>query len=65
MTHTIIVDNISCAGCINSIKKGLSTLKGVEKVDVNQNTHTVSVEGEIEKPVLTQKLSELGYPEKN
>lgn len=65
MTHTIIVDNISCGGCVSSIKKGLSNLEGVEKVDVNQTTHTVSVEGTIEKSTLTKKLSELGYPERN
>lgn len=65
MTHTLIVDNISCGGCVSSIKKGLSALEGVEKVDVNQNSHTVSVEGDIEKSTLTKKLSEMGYPEKN
>lgn len=65
MTHTIIVDNISCGGCVSSIKKGLSSLEGVEKVDVNQTTHTVSVEGTVEKSTLTKKLIELGYPERN
>lgn len=64
MKHQIIVSNISCGGCVSSIKNGLSKIEGVKQVAVNQNTQLVTVEGDVEKSELTAKLASLGYPEK-
>lgn len=64
MKQQIKVSNISCTGCVNTIKHGLKKVEGVEEVQVDQNSQTVTVEGEVQKEVLTARLSELGYPEK-
>lgn len=64
MKQQIKVSNISCTGCVNTIKNGLKKVEGVEEVQVDQNSQTVTVEGEVQKEVLTARLSELGYPEK-
>ena len=64
MKQQIKVSNISCTGCVNTIKNGLKKVEGVEEVQVDQNSQTVTVEGEVQKEVLSARLSELGYPEK-
>ncbi|PKQ70003.1 heavy-metal-associated domain-containing protein [Raineya orbicola] len=65
MEYHIQVENIKCGGCINSIKKAVSSIAGVEKVEVNKETETVSVlGGENLQAQLVEKLAELGYPEK-
>lgn len=64
MKHQIIVTNITCGGCVSSIKNGLRNIEGVKQVEVNQNAQLVTVEGEVEKSELTAKLAALGYPEK-
>lgn len=64
MEQHIIVQNISCGGCVSSIKKALSKIEGVENVHVEQNSQVVTVEGKVKKSLLTDKLAELGYPEK-
>ncbi len=65
MNTSIIVDNLKCHGCANTITNSLRKLKGVEKVEVDTDTSTISIEhsGETLKSALTHKLSSLGYPE--
>ncbi|KOY88186.1 heavy metal transporter [bacterium 336/3] len=48
---------------MNSIKKALSSLVGVEKVEVEKETITVIGTNDIRNN-LVEKLSQLGYPEK-
>ncbi|MCU0437435.1 MAG: cation transporter [Raineya sp.] len=65
MEHVIQVENIKCGGCINSIKKALSSLLGVENVQVEKETETVTVVGvDTIRNNLVEKLAQLGYPEK-
>lgn len=65
MEYHIQVENIKCGGCMNSIKKAISSLTGVEKVEVSKETETVSVWGiENIRERIVEKLAELGYPEK-
>ena len=55
--------NIKCGGCASNIKNGLSTLQGVETVDVDVATGLVRITGaDIEAQALHNKMSELGYP---
>mgnify|MGYP002735442809 CR=1 FL=1 len=49
MTHNITVDKVTCSGCV---------------ITVDQNSQLVHVEGNVEKSALTEKLFELGYPER-
>ena len=59
-----IVLNVKCGGCVSNIQKGLATVAGVSQVDVEQASGRVVVTGEgLDRTVLAQKLSELGYPE--
>jgi copper chaperone CopZ len=65
MEHIIQVENIKCGGCMNSIKKALSSLVGVENVQVEKETETVTVIGSNDiRENLIEKLAQLGYPEK-
>lgn len=64
-TYQIQVENIKCGGCMNSIKKAISAIAGVEKVEVNKETETIVVEGTNNlRNAITEKLASLGYPEK-
>jgi len=56
--------NVKCAGCAANIENGLSALNGINTVEVKIDTGEVSVEGaELHRQQLSEKLSELGYPE--
>ena len=58
------VENIKCGGCMNSIKTALLKLEGVETVSIDQETDTVTVQGNAVREVIVSKLNDLGYPEK-
>ena len=64
MELQIIVENIKCGGCMNSIQTALSKLENVEKVTIDKETETITIIGTIEKALVIKKLNELGYPEK-
>ncbi len=64
MEQQIIVENIKCGGCMNSIQTALLKLDNVEKVAINKETETITITGNIEKAIVLNKLNELGYPEK-
>lgn len=63
-TDKIVVDNLKCGGCANSIKKALNQIVGVMSVEINEQTNTVIIdhEGQIPKGVFLEKLAKLGYP---
>jgi copper chaperone CopZ len=63
--YEIQVENIKCGGCMNSIKKAISAIAGVQTVEVMKETETVLVEATSDlRNVITEKLASLGYPEK-
>ena len=64
MTTNIIIENLKCGGCANTIKKGILSLEHVEEVDINLETSEVKVS--TSKEIISQireKLSKMGYPE--
>ncbi len=63
----IKVFNLKCGGCVNSVKKGLSTIDGVDKIEVDLDTSIISVgiSGENIISLVKEKLSLMGYPEEN
>lgn len=64
MEYTLQVDNIKCAGCINSIKSSLKSIQGVVDVDVEPDKETIHVNGpENIHQIIREKLESLGYPE--
>jgi len=62
--YQIEVENIKCGGCANSIEKALLKFKNVDQVKVNFENNTIIIFGDADKQVISQKLAELGYPEK-
>lgn len=63
-TEAIVVANLKCSGCANSVIKALKQLPSVQDVavDVAQDTVTVSYQEE-SRPEIIQALHALGYPE--
>jgi len=61
----IIIANLSCGGCVNTITKRLSALDGVEQVDVNLESDVVSVsfDDRTDRQVVCAELMAIGYPE--
>ena len=61
---TIIIDNLKCGGCANTVTKQLQAMDGVENVHVDVATSTVEIEKDesVSEESLIQKLSKLGYP---
>jgi copper chaperone CopZ len=64
MKLQIVVENIKCGGCMNSIQTALLKLENVEKVAIDKETETITITGDVEKATIVSKLNELGYPEK-
>jgi copper chaperone len=62
-TERFSVQNVKCAGCVQSVREGLGALPGVVSVEVEIAGGRVTVEGEgLARDVLAAKLRELGYP---
>ncbi len=66
-TENITIANLSCSGCVNTITKKLASITGVEKVEVDLRTNSVSVNHieTVGREQLTQMLLSIGYPEAN
>lgn len=62
----IIVANLKCNGCASTIRKELSKIEGLTdlEIDVEESTIHYAHEG-VDKQVVINKLSSLGYPEIN
>jgi copper chaperone len=60
------VPNISCHHCVNTIKRELSPLQGVEKVDadVQSKKVTLSLANDQVLVEVLKTLDEIGYPAK-
>jgi len=57
--------NLKCNGCANTIKKGLSSIDGVEHVDVALENSEITI-NDVSEDVFNkvkEKLSKMGYPE--
>jgi copper chaperone len=64
-TDKIIIANLKCSGCENTIKTKLAELLGVENVTVNHEEDSVTIvhNEESNRDAFTKKLHDLGYPE--
>ncbi len=67
MKTQIVVSNVKCSGCGNSIKNGLKTFSGVSevKVDVVSQTVDITHDGNFNLQKIKEKLASMGYPEKD
>ncbi len=64
MTMTIEVENIKCGGCMNTIKKELLQIAGIQDVNITKEEDKIDITGEVNRELIIQKLATLGYPEK-
>jgi len=63
-TEILTVQNVKCGGCASAITNGLSSLDGIDSVEVDIESGRVTVYGSApERKALAAKLAELGYPE--
>lgn len=65
-TEKIIIENLKCHGCANTITKGISGMDGVNQVNVIVEESSVSVdydEALQNRENIVKKLTKLGYPE--
>ncbi|MFK8059756.1 MAG: heavy-metal-associated domain-containing protein [Polaribacter sp.] len=63
-TTEIQIENLKCGGCAATIKKGISPLNGVNKVEIDVEKSMVFITSENENlEEIKLKLSKLGYPE--
>ena len=64
MTTEIQIENLKCGGCAATIKKGILSLDGIEKVNIDVEKSIVVVSSRNENlEEIKSKLSKLGYPE--
>lgn len=59
--HILHIEGMSCQHCVMNVKKGLSSLDGVEDVVVNLETNSARVKGRIDMKALEKTIADLGY----
>ena len=64
-TENIVVANLSCSGCVNTITKKITALTGVENVAVDLETNNVVVNHteKVTREQIAETLLSIGYPE--
>ncbi len=65
MTSSLIVQNLKCGGCANTITTKISALENISNVTVDIETSTVTFEAVSEENIVQvkTKLATIGYPE--
>lgn len=59
----IQASNIKCGGCVNNIEQGLANFTGISEIKIDIESNVIHLQGEnLDKALIAQKLSELGYP---
>lgn len=63
----LITDTLTCPSCIKKIETGISSLEGVDSVDVNFNVSRVKVSHNdtISAEKIKNTVEKLGYPVKS
>ncbi|MBI2258958.1 MAG: heavy-metal-associated domain-containing protein [Flavobacteriia bacterium] len=61
----IFVENIKCAGCMNTIKKSIKEIVGEKNIEIDLENEKITVDTtEENREKIAKKLYSLGYPEK-
>lgn len=63
-TVQIEIQNLKCHGCAHTIETQLSKIKGVSKVNVDNNTNMVSIDlmDTDQLSTIIESLAKMGYP---
>ena len=61
----IQIENLKCGGCVNTVKKGLLSIDGIDEVEVDLENSKVMIQVKEEQVLIRakEKLSKMGYPE--
>ncbi|MCB0706277.1 MAG: heavy-metal-associated domain-containing protein [Saprospiraceae bacterium] len=61
----IIVDNLKCAGCANTISKNIRPISGVTDIviELEKSELIIECDDQVDRESLIHKLSTIGYPE--
>lgn len=59
--YILHIEGMSCQHCVMNVKKGLSSLDGIEEVVVNLETNSAKVRGRIDKEAIEKIIVGLGY----
>ena len=49
---------------MNTIKKAVLTIEGVQEVDIHDDKETIEISGDANRELVVSELARLGYPEK-
>ncbi len=63
-THTLHIDGMTCASCVNHVEKAIRAVPGVQTVNVNLATHTATITtwtAEGKKRELQEAITNAGY----
>ena len=60
-TTTYSVPGVSCGHCSSAISTQLAHVDGVEGVEVDLGTKTVTVQGEVSREAVVAAIDEAGY----
>ena len=64
MAYEVNVENIKCGGCASTIRTKLEAMDGVDKIDVDIEQGTVTVDAADDtRAAVTARLLKLGYPQ--
>ena len=61
MAQTIEIQGMSCEGCETTVEEALASVNGVTSVQVDRETGSATVEGELNLNELEQAVTEAGY----
>jgi copper chaperone len=60
-TVSYSVVGMTCNGCVNKVTKAVTTIEGVEDVDVDVSTGTLEVVGPADPAAVRAAVNEVGY----
>ncbi len=57
----VVVNGMMCNHCKANVEKNLTKLDGIDRVEVNIDTKTVTLEGEVSLDIIKNTVNDLGY----
>ena len=60
-THRLHIRDMSCAGCVDTVQRTLSSVSGVKSAEVNFADKTATVTGEVSPDTLVSAVGGAGY----
>ena len=60
-TATYTVAGMTCNGCVNKVTNAVTTVDGVEDVDVDVSTGTLEVIGQADAAAVRAAVEKIGY----